>query len=329
MPLVEPGIVKSGMRLLVKCPSCGQKYDATKRKVGSRFRCHCGEVVEVAEPKAHEASVIHCAGCGGSRERGERACTYCGTDFTIHELDLNTVCPGCLARVSDRARYCHHCATPLSVEAVSGEETDYRCPACDDRQLISRRLEAISTTALECQVCAGLWIGIECFHDLLTLETRGAGGASVSHRRPSEAMGAGQSAARRYRPCAVCRELMVPRNIGNGRSGIILDVCGEHGLWFDCDELSHTIAWIRSGGLESLQDDVARLKGSPAAVRRKALAAKDSPKPRPATDSASCGGGFFDGNGDPFRRDSDDILSDLAIPLAFAAGRVVMAFFRK
>src|SRR5688500_11593059 len=96
------------MRLLVKCSACSQKYDASKRKVGSRFRCHCGEVVLIEEPKAHEASVIHCAGCGGSREKGERTCNYCGSDFTIHELDLNTVCPGCLARVSDRARYCHH-----------------------------------------------------------------------------------------------------------------------------------------------------------------------------------------------------------------------------
>ena len=172
------------MRLLVKCPSCSQKYDATRRKIGSRFRCRCGKVVQIAEPQAHEAAVIHCSSCGASREAGERTCNYCGSDFTIHELDLNTVCPGCLARVSDKARFCHHCATPLSVEAVAGEEMPFHCPACEGRPLVSRRLESIATSALECQVCAGLWIGLESFHDLLTLETRGNVGESVSHRRP-------------------------------------------------------------------------------------------------------------------------------------------------
>src|SRR5436190_10992986 len=171
------------MRLLVRCPDCRQKYDATKRGIGSRFRCSCGGVVEVREPQSHEASVIHCAACGASREEGSRACKYCGGDFTIHELDLNTVCPGCLARVSDRARFCHHCATLLSVEAVAGEEMPFRCPACEDRLLVSRRLESIATSALECQVCAGLWIGLESFHDLLALEARGNVGESVSHRR--------------------------------------------------------------------------------------------------------------------------------------------------
>ena len=265
------------MRLLVKCPSCDQKYDATNRKIGSRFRCRCGKVVEIAQAKSHEAAVIHCSACGASREEGARACNYCGSDFTIHELDLNTVCPGCLARVSDRARYCHHCATSLGVEAVACDESALRCPACEDRQLVSRRLESISTTAMECQVCAGLWIGLESFHDLLTLEARGKIGQEVSHRRPSRE----PQSAKRYRPCPTCRQLMTPRHMGKGRSGIVLDVCGEHGLWFDCDELSHLISWMRSGGLDAVKRDVGVLKGSPDVVRKKVLSGEgDSKAPR-------------------------------------------------
>src|SRR5258706_7992791 len=180
------------MRLLVKCPHCGQKYDATQRKVGSRFRCRCGSVVQIDVPKSHEAEVIHCTACGASREEGARACKYCGSDFTIHELDLNTVCPGCLARVSDKARYCHYCATPLSADAVAGDETPLRCPVCEDRQLFSRRLESIATTVQECQVCAGLWIGLESFHDLLNLESRGNTGQAVSSRKPTHEPQAGK-----------------------------------------------------------------------------------------------------------------------------------------
>lgn len=317
------------MRLLVKCPNCAQKYDATKRKIGSRFRCRCGKVVQIDEAKPHEASVIHCSACGASREEGDRACKYCGSDFTIHELDLNTVCPGCLARVSDRARFCHHCATPLSVEAIAGEELPFRCPACEDRQLVSRRLESIATSALECQVCAGLWIGLESFHDLLTLEARGSAGESVSHRRPSAAAYSDKpGSTKRYRPCPVCRELMTPRHVGQGRSGIILDVCGEHGLWFDCDELSHLIAWIRSGGLESVREDVGVLKGSPDFVRKR-MGKKGEPKPPPPP--LIVGGSYGTGSWGEETRDRDGIdeLVTLAGPLLYAAGQVVAKLFIK
>jgi Zn-finger nucleic acid-binding protein len=318
------------MRLLVKCPNCSQKYDATKRKIGSRFRCRCGKVVQIVEPQAHEAAVIHCSACGASREAGERACKYCGSDFTIHELDLNTVCPGCLARVSDKARFCHHCATPLSVESVAGEEQPFLCPACEDRQLVSRRLESIATSALECQVCAGLWIGLESFHDLLNLESHGSRGESVSHRRPaSSAYSAESGTTKRYRPCPLCRQLMMPRHIAKGRSGIILDICGEHGLWFDCDELSHLIAWMRNGGLEAVKDDVGRLKGSPDTIRKR-LSKEGEPKniPPPVMGES----GPFVSWTERTENSSEvitgtELLTEIGAPLLKAARQVVADLF--
>ena len=36
-----------------------------------------------------------------------------------------------------------------------------------------------------------------------------------------------------------------------GRSGIQLDICGGHGIWFDPDELAHAMTFVRSGGLEA------------------------------------------------------------------------------
>jgi Zn-finger nucleic acid-binding protein len=33
-------------------------------------------------------------------------------------------------------------------------------------------------------------------------------------------------------------------------SGVIVDICKGHGSWFDCDELSRIIKFIRGGGLE-------------------------------------------------------------------------------
>jgi len=33
-------------------------------------------------------------------------------------------------------------------------------------------------------------------------------------------------------------------------SGVIVDACKKHGVWFDRDELSRIVEFIRSGGLE-------------------------------------------------------------------------------
>lgn len=33
-------------------------------------------------------------------------------------------------------------------------------------------------------------------------------------------------------------------------SGVIIDICTQHGIWFDRDELSRIIDFIRDGGLD-------------------------------------------------------------------------------
>jgi Zn-finger nucleic acid-binding protein len=39
-------------------------------------------------------------------------------------------------------------------------------------------------------------------------------------------------------------------NFGH-RSGVIVDVCGRHGTWFDAGELTRVLEWIASGALEN------------------------------------------------------------------------------
>jgi len=57
-----------------------------------------------------------------------------------------------------------------------------------------------------------------------------------------------------YRPCPVCGELMNRFNFADC-SGVILDLCKPHGVWFDPDELRRIVAFIRGGGM-----DVARAR---------------------------------------------------------------------
>jgi Zn-finger nucleic acid-binding protein len=53
----------------------------------------------------------------------------------------------------------------------------------------------------------------------------------------------------RYLPCPVCKNLMNRVNFANF-SNVIVDVCREHGTWFDRDELRRIVEFIRDGGLD-------------------------------------------------------------------------------
>ncbi|MFO0868721.1 MAG: zf-TFIIB domain-containing protein [Pirellulales bacterium] len=253
-------------RRLVQCRTCRRQYDASVWAPGSRFRCHCGRELEVRPARGHDASVVRCSSCGAPREQQAPHCHFCHSDFTIHELDLTTVCSGCLAHVSCQARFCHHCGTPLTAELSAGSASHHHCPACGpDVQLTSRALHHESVSVLECPHCAGRWLGLESLHLLLASEPRVAGKASPNHvpqHRVSPTA---------YRPCIVCGELMTRRNFGLSKSGVVVDVCGRHGIWFDADELTQLLAWVRSGGLEDARDELARYPGAPDKVRARAV----------------------------------------------------------
>ncbi|MFH1924077.1 MAG: zinc ribbon domain-containing protein [Planctomycetota bacterium] len=241
------------MRLIVACQKCRRQYDAAGRSPGSRFRCHCGEVVTVEEPKGHDAEVVRCSACGAPREKGATSCQFCEADFTLHERDLNTVCPKCLARISSRAKFCHYCGIRLLPESVAGDDTSLLCPACDDEhRLTSRRIGEVAV--LECDRCAGLWLGNEVFQDLTERASSDTGvvdSFSVStHARPAHLESPEEQAQEhwRYRDCVVCGKMMHRRNFAR-RSGVIIDICKDHGIWFDADELPRILAWIRTGGM--------------------------------------------------------------------------------
>jgi Zn-finger nucleic acid-binding protein/ribosomal protein L40E len=263
------------MRRIVACPQCDRQYDASDKRPGDRFRCRCGTVVTVRQDQGHVADVVRCSSCGATREQSATRCDHCGADFTVHEQDLYTVCPNCLARVSDRARYCHHCAALLIAEAIAGDETALCCPVCGpDWLLTSRAVRDTRIQVLECQKCGGFWIGLETFDKLLDREARQPQSAAPAKGPPPPARSP-------YRPCAVCGQLMVRRNFGRS-SGVIVDLCGLHGIWFDAQELAHVLRWIRSGNLEAARLDLARLRHSPDGARKR-LAGVRTPAERRRT----------------------------------------------
>ena len=240
------------MRVLVACDSCRRQYDASGRDAGDLVRCACGASLRVPAALGHDAAVARCSSCGAPRQGGPGTrpdCAFCGSDFTLRELELNTLCPGCAARIADHGRFCHHCGLGIAPQPLAMAETDQPCPACAARaRLRSRRWGEVA--ALECGRCGGLWLGLEAFERLADrMPARVTAELRPAPRRPAASRAAARPLGGLYRRCPYCRQLMNRRNFGR-RSGVILDICREHGAWFDTDELARIVEWLRAGGLE-------------------------------------------------------------------------------
>jgi Zn-finger nucleic acid-binding protein len=279
------------MRLLVSCPACKRQYDAGDLGVGDRFHCLCGRTLEVPTPLAHDAAVVRCSACGAPRLGESANCRFCDADFTLHERDLHTICPECMARISDRARYCHHCATPLLPAGRAGEPTQTSCPACGDGVLLtSRHLGQPAVSVLECPSCAGLWLARETVQTLLEKVRRCSAAEELTFTRESAGTldaGPGHDQERLYRPCPTCGKLMHRMNFGR-KSGIILDSCRAHGLWFDAHELDGVVRWIRTGGESEARRRHREMEGE---LQRRAQLEDQKPAFETAWSERAAGGG--------------------------------------
>jgi len=258
----------------VACPDCDRQYKVAAEKLGKRFRCHCGHVLEAREAKGHDAAVIRCSSCGSAREKGRNRCGYCDADFTIHERDLNTVCPKCLARVSDTANYCQHCATKLTGEQVVEDFSKLACPLCGPARMLSnRRLGQAQVSVLECSICAGLWLGADAFERLRKRVLSESEAERALLRQEPPASQLRQHVGPTYRPCVHCGKLMHRQQYAR-RSGVIIDVCRDHGIWFDAEELQQILDWTARGGTRERPLTPKRLVADPPASK---TTANDAP----------------------------------------------------
>ncbi|MEO5567133.1 MAG: hypothetical protein ABIR92_01490 [Gemmatimonadaceae bacterium] len=107
----------------------------------------------------------------------------------------------------------------------------------------------VGTTSLfECSACASTWLEADTFRRLcVDREQRGAIAALVGSGVVEQSLP--KPGAVRYVPCPLCTRVMNRENFGK-RSGVIIDVCKGHGVWFEPRELHSVMAFIDRGGLE-------------------------------------------------------------------------------
>lgn len=246
-PRREGAASAPALRRLIGCPSCRRQYDLGAAARGAKVRCLCGELLEVPELRVADLPVVRCAACGGPRAGASTTCSYCRAPFAAAAHERNTLCPQCASRIADTARFCPSCGTGIDPQPLAATPSASACPACEpSRPLRSRPFAEPPANVLECDGCGGLWLSRELWS---TLERRARREASPA---PSARAAPVPAGAVVYRDCPVCAAKMHRRNYG-GRSGVLVDQCGRHGLWFDADELARALDWVRRGGLETAE----------------------------------------------------------------------------
>jgi Zn-finger nucleic acid-binding protein len=136
------------------------------------------------------------------------------------------------------AGYCSGCGHQLGLEPL-GTLGPLPCPLCKSP------LETYRDGSLfDCGTCGGQFVAHPLLRELLHDHEH-----APHPLGPTAKLPAVPDPRSNYIPCPACASLMNRKNFG-GVSGVIVDVCKQHGTWFDVGELPRVLAFVAAGGLE-------------------------------------------------------------------------------
>jgi Zn-finger nucleic acid-binding protein len=141
------------------------------------------------------------------------------------------------------SKHCPRCGAAAVVPTTTAAE-EIQCPRCKVRM---KSVVIGSTNVSECEHCLGLWLNVAAFEKICA--DREQQSAVLGTASPAPTSAVRETSKVNYVPCPQCSQLMNRINFARC-SGVIVDVCKGHGTWFDRDELSHIVEFIRGGGLE-------------------------------------------------------------------------------
>jgi len=179
---------------------------------------------------------MNCPTCGAPVSSDATQCEHCGSRLAV------VACPSCFGMVFAGAKFCSHCGAAISRTEVPTNIKEL-CPRC------RVNLEAVligKTNLLECPKCQGIWADTDSLQKIYADREEQAAVLGTAAPLPQET---GFETNFHYVPCPVCNKLMNRVNFAHC-SHVIVDVCREHGTWFDKDELRRIVEFIRAGGLD-------------------------------------------------------------------------------
>ena len=193
------------------------------------------------------AQTLHCPACGAAASTDSAQCQFCGARLAT------VACPSCFGMMFVGEKFCSHCGA-IAQRTELPASGKMLCPGCQDQM----QPVAVGKAKLwECAGCEGMWLDAATLQQICDQKEQQAAVLGMPvETAPAHALDPNFH----YRPCPVCQALMNRLNFAHC-SGVILDVCKQHGTYFDRDELRRIVEFIRAGGLEKARArELANLK---------------------------------------------------------------------
>ena len=212
-----------------------------------------------------QAETLNCPMCGAAAATDDPSCNYCGARLAT------VACSSCFAMMFRGTKHCPRCGA-LAGQRAAADLPARKCPRC---AIEMGALTLGGTDIRECERCFGLWVDVPSFEKICSDREQQAavlGAASPAPTKPVQDIN-----KVRYVPCPECQQLMNRINFARC-SGVVVDVCKGHGTWFDREELSRIVEFIRGGGLDAAR---AREKAALEEERRR-LVSMSTGNPQPS-----------------------------------------------
>lgn len=208
------------------------------------------------QPMTASAESLNCPMCGAAASSEANRCEHCGARLAT------VACPSCFGMMFVGAKFCSHCGARADRIERPGD-APCLCPRC---RAPLNGVVIGNASLRECALCEGLWADAVSLQQICADREKQAAVLGMPAPVPDPV---GRLETVRYVPCPVCQKLMNRVNFA-GCSNVVLDVCRQHGTWFDRDELRRVVEFIRAGGLDQarakelarLEEERARLKAA-------------------------------------------------------------------
>lgn len=204
-----------------------------------------------------QAGMLTCPHCGAGAKSTDNHCSHCNTQLMMK------ACSRCLARSFSGHKHCASCGAELDVVATTPGKAQ-PCPRCATT-LHARLVGDIVID--ECGSCMGLFLDHVAIKRVLADRQQARAEALLGVLPNQVAPQLVQPGQKMYVKCPVCTTVMNRKLFASG-AGVIVDVCRDHGTFFDSGELPRVIEFVMQGGLEKAQKTEIERKRAQLAAER-------------------------------------------------------------
>ncbi len=183
---------------------------------------------------------LNCPNCGAAVIDESIRCEHCRSRLKTMS------CVSCFGTIFEGSKFCPLCGA----KAIRSEKIDIEkigdCPRCKQKLSL---LEIEDLSICECEKCEGVWLDIDTFEEICSNQEKQA----AVLKKFDEIFTNKKALHVQYVPCPDCKNLMNRSNFAK-ISGIIIDSCKQHGIWFDAEELPKIVEFIRKGGMDKMRE---------------------------------------------------------------------------